>query len=329
MQKDVTTHALPAVMVLSLGLAAGGAHAQTPDFTAGTRNLSPVAALFALEPPVPRAADGVSLSLAAVSHSIGESEGNNVVLFDGETNVLSLTATRGVGANWRLALTLPYVWHDSGTLDSFIDDWHSWFGFPDGIRDEVPRDDLRFEYRRGGERVIDLTRNTRGIGDLRVAAGWSPPALSSRGLSLSLGAKLPTGDAAKLTGSGAVDISAALHWRRDEADRRWAFDASAGVALLGEADIDLGDQRRVAWLGHLGAAYRITDRLTLGGRAQFHAGPVADAPDPLSAASVIVVVGGAVAFGRDWRLDITVDEDLNVETAPDVVFRAALVRRFD
>lgn len=329
MQNDAITRALRAVMALSIGVAACGAKAETLDFTAGTRNLSPVAALFALEPPVPRAADGLALSLATASHSVGESEGNNVILFDGETNVLSLTATGSVGADWRIALTLPYVWHETGTLDGFIDDWHAWFGFPDGIRDDVPRDDLRFRYLRNGTPAVDLTRNTRGIGDVRLAAAWSPTALSSRGLSLALGAKLPTGDADKLTGSGAADVSAALHWQRDAPDRRWVFDASAGLAVLGEADIDLGDQRRVAWLGHFGAAYRVTDGFTLGARAQLATGPVADAPDPLSATSVIVVVGGALQLGRNWRLDIAVDEDLNVETAPDVVFRVALARRFD
>lgn len=317
------------IAAAALGLAAPGAQAETLDFTTLTRNLSPVAGLFALEPPVPRAGDGVTLSLATASHSVGESEGSNIVLFDGETNVLSLTATTRIGSDWRLAVTLPYVWHDSGTLDGFIDDWHSWFGFPDGIRDEVPRDDLRFDYTRDGQTVIGLTRNTRGVGDVRLAAGWAPAALSMRGLTLALGVKLPTGDADRLTGSGATDVSAALHWRSDGAGHRWAFDASAGVALLGEADIALGDQRRVAWLGHVGAAYRVTDGFTLGGRAQLHTGPVADGPDPLSAMSVIVVVGGQLEFGRHWRLGITVDEDLNVETAPDVVFRAALSRRFD
>lgn len=329
MQNDATRGALRAAIALTLGLFAFGSRAETLDFVAGTRNLSPVAGLFALEPPVPRAGDGIALSLATASHSVGESEGNDVVLFDGETTVLSLTATRSVGEDWRVALTLPCVWHETGSLDAFIDDWHAWFGFPDGIRDDVPRDDLRFRYLRAGTPAVDLTRNTRGVGDARLAAAWSPAALSSRGLSLALGLKLPTGSADRLTGSGAADVSAALHWQRGAPDRRWAFDASAGVAFLGDADIDLGNQRRVAWLGHFGAAYRVSDGFTLGARAQLHTGPVSDAPDPLSATSVIVVVGGALQLGSDWRLDIAVDEDLNVETAPDVVFRAGLVRRFD
>ncbi|MEO1596208.1 MAG: DUF3187 family protein [Pseudomonadota bacterium] len=321
-----------AACALLFGLCTVPARAQAEanlDFTAGTRNLSPVAGLFALEPPVPKQQDGMILSLSTVSHAIGESEGNNVVLFDGETNVLDAVGTFRLGDDWRVAITVPYIWHASGSLDPLIDDWHAFFGFPDGIRDDVPRDDLRFEYLRGGTPVVDLTRNTRGLGDVRLAASWSPAPLARHGLSLALGVKLPTGDAEDLTGSGSTDVSAALHWRRQAPTSRWLVEGSAGVAALGDADLALGDQRSTAWLGHVAVGYTVTPNVVLGTRLQLHSGPVADGPDPLSATSVLLTTGGSIAFNDDWRLDITFDEDINVETAPDIVFRFALSRRFD
>lgn len=320
------------VCALAIGLCASPSQAQDEanlDFTAGARNLSPVAALFALEPPVPKTQDGVTVSLSTASHSVGESEGNNIVLFDGETNVLDAVGTFSIGDDWRVAITVPYIWHATGSLDPLIDGWHQFFGFPDGIRDDVPRDDLQFEYLRGGTPVVDLTRNTRGLGDVRLAASWSPETLARHGLSLAVGVKLPTGDADDLTGSGSTDVSAVLHWRRQAPTSRWLVEGSAGVAALGDADLALGDQRSTAWLGHVAVGYTVTPRLTLGTRLQLHSGPVADGPDPLSATSVLLTTGGSIAFNDDWRLDITFDEDINVETAPDIVFRFALSRRFN
>ncbi|MEM9323824.1 MAG: DUF3187 family protein [Pseudomonadota bacterium] len=317
---------------LLLGLCATPSQAQgeaTLDFTAGVRNLSPIAALFALEPPVLREQDGLVVSLSTASHAVGESEGNNVLLIDGETNVLDLVATFSLGADWRVAVTVPYVWHATGSLDPLIDDWHRFFGLPDGIRDEIPRDDLRFEYLRDGLPVVDLTRNSRDLGDVRLAASWAPEALARHGLSLALGVKLPTGDAETLTGSGGTDVSAVLHWRRQTPTSRWLLEGSAGVAALGDADLALGDQTDTAWLGHVAVGYTVSPKLVLGTRLQLHTGPVADGPDPLSDTSVMLTTGGSITLNDDWRLDITFDEDINVDSAPDIVFRFALSRRFD
>ena len=314
---------------LLLAALAGRAQADSLDFSAGVRNLSPVAGLFAVAPPLPPGDDGVTATLATASHSVGESAGAAAVLFDGETSEVSITVARALGAHWRVSATLPYLWHSGGTLDGFIDDWHAFFGFPDGIRDEVPRDQLRFQYRDDGSQVVDLTRNRHGPGDVRFAARWSPPTLASRDLALAFGVKLPTGSASRLTGSGATDVSAALHWQRERAGSRWSLDASAGLALLGDADLALPDQRRTVWIGHFGAAWRVSERLALGARLQAHQGLVGDAPAPLSDVSVIITTGGSLQLGDRWRLDIAVDEDVNVETAPDVVLRVGLARRFD
>lgn len=329
MQNGIDGRGAGVTALLSLALLATAGRADTLDFANGVRNLSPVAGLFGLAPPLPDGDDGIAVRLATASHSIGESEGNDAVLFDGETTELSVTATWSPGAEWRFSATLPYLWHSAGALDGFIDDWHAFFGFPDGIRDDVPRNQLRFQYRADGQSVIDLTRNRHGPGDARVAARWSPRRLAAHGLAVAVGVKLPTGSASRLTGSGATDVSAVLNWQRDRPDARWALDASAGVSRLGDADIALPGQRRTVWIGHFGAGYRVSDRFVLGARLQAHQGLVRDAPDPLNDASIIITTGGSLALGDAWRLDITVDEDLNVETAPDVVLRLGLARRFD
>ena len=91
--------------------------------------------------------DAWSMLLLTASHSIADQTAAEALILDGETTRLELSYRRAVSERLELGLELPYLWHESGSLDSVIDDWHGFFGFPDGARASRPRDVLEFFYR--------------------------------------------------------------------------------------------------------------------------------------------------------------------------------------
>ena len=134
-----------------------------PDF-----NLSPLISTIGL----PNAQHGADLverghtrwrsSIVTASHSTEDTDGNESLLFDGETTVASLGFDYGLRDRLQIGVELPYVLHESGGLDSFIDSWHDWFGLPDGIRTQIGQDQLNFIYQVDGNDLLNFGNNRAG-----------------------------------------------------------------------------------------------------------------------------------------------------------------------
>ena len=64
-----------------------------------------------------------------------------------------------------------------GELDTLIEDWHDFFGLPQGDRDKNPRDQLNIEYQRDGVLEYSQTEDSSGLGDIALSrwlpAGWT------------------------------------------------------------------------------------------------------------------------------------------------------------
>ncbi|MEL6870293.1 MAG: DUF3187 family protein [Pseudomonadota bacterium] len=313
-----------ALRLICLLVVAGSAGAD--DFLAGERNRAPLSGLFLLNAVNVTADDSWRADWTTISHSARDQNADGAILFDGETSVLALTMNKRWSQRWSTSATLPYVWHSGGALDRFIDNWHNAFGLPDGIRNDRPRNALQFEFATPDDVVLARTQNTHGIGDMTLGARRSLGQPDSA-WSLLLGLKLPLGDAARLTGSGAMDATIALGWTNTTDDQRWQFTANAGVALLGDADIKLQRQRSNTAFAQFSVVRRVSERLRLGARIYTHGAPLAAGPDAVSATAVGLAVGGQLALGDEVALNITVGEDLSVEVLPDVSFRIGLTMR--
>ena len=118
-----------------------------------------------------------------------------------------------------------------GSLDGLIDDWHALFGLPDGIRDELPRDELRYAYVNAAGDAFDFRDGAGGLGDIRLSAGYRLRQDEGGSLSLRAAVELPTGDEGKLTGNGAADYSLGIAWERSpvQGSGRWSTHLVAGV----------------------------------------------------------------------------------------------------
>ncbi|MFC4311216.1 DUF3187 family protein [Steroidobacter flavus] len=287
------------------------------------RDQNPLLAGFGVPSTMPsRLTSGFAggLDLYWGSTAIMQSHGDEALLVDAETRearaILEGKLTDRVG--WRLQL--PYRYTGGGSLDSFIDSWHDTFGLPDGARSALPRDQIAIAYTRAGTRELNVTSSSSGLADIQAALGYELHSAPGSALTAWLDVKLPTGDADKLTGSGAADVSFVLAGQHSPLNSRWTVFGQAGVTYLGDGDLLPSDQQRsVVWSGMAGVSVLAWRGLSLKAQIDAHSAAYDSDLDFFSNA-VVLTVGGDYLFKSGWRLDLGVSEDIAVEHSPDVVF---------
>lgn len=138
------------------------------------------------------------------------SKGQTAYLVDGETMRLALWGAFGLGARLEAGFELPLYLHTGGFLDNTIESYHEHLGFGDGGRSAFAQDQfivayadpdgaLYMEGAPGGIRPGDLALTLRGS----LHQGRD----GRSALAATLGVELPTGDADRLEGNGAVDAA--------------------------------------------------------------------------------------------------------------------------
>jgi len=262
------------------------------------------------------------------SNYVRKNTTNENLLFDGETSRSTFVYSRGTGKGWEWGVQIPYISHDGGSLDSFIEDWHSTFGLPKGGRNTAPRNRLSYFYQRNGVTRLSLGNASSGIGDVRLTAGWQWPDVGKdTRLAIRSSLSLPTGDSDQLRGSGAME--AAL-WAIADRTRRW-FDypgsifGGGGLLLMGKGDVLADQQRRVAAFASMGAGVQVLPWMTLKLQADVNSSFYSDSElRQINATAVQLLMGGDVRLAKNVRLDVMVGEDLTVRASPDVVFHLAL-----
>jgi hypothetical protein len=263
------------------------------------------------------------------SHSTSEEFGDEELVLDGETTRLFLDLRYGVSNKLEIGIRLPYVWHESGSLDSLVKSWHNALGLPLGSRRDRVNNQLEFAYRDGAEPLFDYQHNSNGPGDVRLLAGWqltdSPNHLSA----LRFGLKLPTGDADDFHGSGGTDVSVGVagDWRQLFGLDRLNGYYRAHISYIGEPD-RLAD-RYEEFVGQLsaGAGYRLSGAVELRLQASGRSANYESNIEILGQSSAWVTFGARFNLSPAYVLDIAVAEDLKVRSAPDVSFLIALRMR--
>ncbi|MEX2125457.1 MAG: DUF3187 family protein [Woeseia sp.] len=269
------------------------------------------------------------VNLVTSSHSSMDTNGGESILLDGETNRIGITYRRGIGERLELGIEIPYVLHESGNLDSFIDQWHGMFGLPDGIRDERAKDQLLFSYEDSSRQLI-MNRNASGVGDVRLLAGWQLATRASGITALRFGIKLPTGDSERLLGSGGTDVSigiAADHaglWGGLWGVRKLDGFYRANATFLGRPDILAHRSNKVVGQVSAGLGYRVSARTSIALQALLRS-PVYDSGvASLGDVAAALTMGIRFRLSENYRLSLAVVEDVHVESLPDVTFVLSL-----
>jgi hypothetical protein len=289
------------------------------------RDQNPFLAGFGLPSAMPtRAAAGETrdwsgrLDLFWGSTALIQQSGPETLIVDAETREARLTLQAPLSERFAFQLQLPHRYTGAGNLDGFIDGWHDAFGLPDGARSDLPSDAINITYVRDQSSRLSVTSSASGLGDVQAALGYDVIAAQASALSAWLSVKLPTGDADKLTGSGATDISFILAGQRS-LDEDWSVFGQASVTWLGDGDLLPYRQRSAVWSGLAGLSGRVWRGLSLKAQIDAHTAAFDSDLDFLNEA-VVLTVGGDYTFASGWRMDIGVSEDIAVERSPDVVF---------
>lgn len=264
---------------------------------------------------------GISLT----SHFNGTDTTRESILLDGETARFAFQVRYGIDDTWDVAAEVPWVRHGGGFLDGFIINWHDFWGFGQRGRDDLPEDRIDYRYTRDGDTRLNIDSATGGLGDMVLSARRNLASGPGGAAVLHTQVKLPTGDAGKLTGSGAPDIGAGI-----ELGRRWHPDwyssFRAGAAYLGEGEVLPELQRNWAGYGGLDLVWRPVRSMAL--RAQFdaHTSPYSNSElKELSDWSGMLTAGGTWYISRALAVDLAVVENIpNANVASDVTFQVRL-----
>src|SRR5262249_52276508 len=150
-----------------------------------------------------------------------------------------------------------------------------------------------------------------GLADISADVGYQLHATASSALTAWLSVKLPTGDADKLTGSGAVDASLIVAGDHRLSDN-WSAYGQAAVTYLGDGDILPTQQRSVVWSGFAGIGWQVTHGLELKAQLDAHSAAFSDTAVDYLGDAVILTLGGDYHFSSGWRFNAGVSEDIAV-----------------
>lgn len=315
--------------ILPLALAAV-AQAATPE-PIESRNLSPLYASLGIPvlrsvPALQRGDWRVRYGLHWASHSVRVAGPDAGLELDGETRRHDLSLRMGVTERLVVEVNLPFVSHRAGELDSLIDDWHGFWGLPDGFRDDQPRDRLRFAYTARPGFALD--ESASGAGDAELGLSWRLLGREDARLAVFAQAKLATGDPDRFTGSGDRGLSAGVRATFPACVlEALACHAQLGVAEIGRIAYAPDADRRVAFAS-FALAWSLSGKVVLVGQLDAHGVVYDSRPLDGRGAPVWGTLGLRWSPGDAWTLDAGFSEDLAVGAAPDVTFMIGLSRGF-
>jgi len=273
-------------------------------------------------------------TLDHASNYVDEATAREAILLDGETTRLTLGGRYGLAKGWELGVAIPALVHGGGFLDDFLIDYHDLFGFPQGGRDQAPRNRLLYRYSRDGVEKLKIDSSGSGLGDVSLTAGYQLYHDANeypRAVALRASVKLPTGDSAALNGSGSTDAAV---WISASDDYRLPLGhatlyAAGGVMVMTKGDILPDERRDHVEFGTIGVGWNplswIAFKVQLDAHTPFY-------PDiglkPLAVNAAQLLMGGTLGLSERTTLDIAVSEDIATKTSPDVVFHFHLSTRF-
>ncbi|MFT5805284.1 MAG: hypothetical protein ACI9R8_002334 [Candidatus Paceibacteria bacterium] len=297
-----------------------------------TTNTSPISGLLGL----PSMRDAAVLAPRQYSLSLDGSLANNYSVasaaassfgqalnFDGETGTVRLTAALGLGHGWEVNVEIARVSHRGGELDSFIEDWHSTWGLPNGNRQQVAQDQLNYSYSDQFSTLF-LTQSRRDWGDSHIAVTKLLGASGSSQSSLRAGIKLGTGSLDSLTGSGAEDYYLSVQHSSDVLNGAVRWHAQLGYLYAGTIDVLQHVQRQHLWFTGVGVTWKVWRQVRLQAQLDSHAAPLHSSLRAVGTAPLLLSAGVNWSLPSGWSATVAFVEDLNVATAPDITLQFGL-----
>jgi hypothetical protein len=246
---------------------------------------------------------------------------------DAEVIEVRLHVERSVSSTVAVRAELPWKRTDGGTLDSFIEDWHSVLGLPSGSRRRLPRDQFLVEFLSDGTTQLRVDEDTSGLGDIPLAVGYQLQASDERALAAWLTVKVPVGESSDLTGSGAVDLAVSLSYQA-QVHENWELFGQLNAVRLGDGDLLPELQEDGAWSALAGATWRPWRMLDLTVQLGANSRVFDGDGTYLSGDAIVLTFGGRYRTQGGWQFDVGISEDIEAGASPDIGFNFAARRGF-
>jgi len=316
---------LSALLLFALGTALLAHPALAGPFA--TRNQNPLVAPFGLPGPLPArlpAGGPGRLDLVSDWGNMASIEGpeNNLVV-DAETFELRLGYERSLGRRFAVRVSLPWRSIGGGSLDGLAESWHDLLGLPNGNRDFLPRDQIRVSYAAGGDSLLEFDSSSSGLGDVTLAGGYQLHDSGRTAVATWLGVKLPSGDADRLTGSGATDVALSIA-AQSALTPRWQVFGQLDAIRLGRGDLLPDLQEEFAWSALAGVAWNAWRGLDLIVQLQSNSAVFDARSAGLSGSATVLTFGGRYRTRGGWAFDLGFSEDVDVGASPDFVIHLGL-----
>lgn len=230
--------------------------------------------------------------------------------------------------NWRLNTKIPLIFNQGGSLDGLIEDWHDFFGLPEGGRKSNPDDQLKIEYVSNGTTIFLQNEAHNDIGDIEVSLSYQFAGDEKKSTELSVGIELPTGSADTNSGNESTDIALWLSHRRTTTDLTSLYGLIA-YSRLGNGGQLANQLKSGTWVVQLGAEHAFTANVTGILQLDMHSALIKDSSLKALGNSLQMQVG--LQFNKlvkNHNLDLFFSEDISSGSAPDITFATRISSRF-
>ncbi|MCH7881049.1 MAG: DUF3187 family protein [Proteobacteria bacterium] len=333
LNKSYGDHWLPDILTLKIVCGVALLLALSPVSTGAaglsTRDQNPMFQAYYLPTNSPQTQDGWNFS-----HSVfitntfqTQAKGNEILVIDAENYRYDLSIAYQHKA-WRASATIPFFSTRSGMLDSFIEDWHDFFGFPQNGRNLVPNDQLNISYTQNGEVIYQQLRSSDGLGDIALSLSYALAGDDKGATEISFTVDLPAGSSADNTGNDVTDLALWLRKTRAVTTQSSLF-GLIGMSRLGKGG-QLADRlERQVWVAQFGLDHAFNSTVSGILQLDMHSRMVKNSALTALGNSIQVQLG--LTFKQlleNHDLSLFFSEDILVGSAPDITFGLQLSRRY-
>ena len=230
--------------------------------------------------------------------------------------------------NWRLATTLPLIFNDDGVFDGAIEDWHNFFGLPQGGRTSRPHNRFAINYTRNGQALFNQSQATNDIGDIAVSLSYTLENSAKNISTISIAIDVPTGSVANMSGNEAIDVALWLS-RASLLSRRSTFYGLFGISLPGKGGQLEALQTSLVWVGQVGFEHQIFPDWNAVLQFDAHSAFIDNSQLRALGNSFQVQIGLRVKqLFEDHDIELFFSEDILVGSAPDITIGFRLYRHY-
>lgn len=153
---------------------------------------------------------------------------------------LAIRTEYGILPDLQIGIEIPLVNMWGGFLDAFIQDFHNFFGLPNGGRDQVPNNQFHYTFAAGGRQRFNFPSTRLGLGDivLKVKGQLTGEDDDLPAIAWFSELKFPTGKQSRGWGSGAPDFGFGMamdfNWKRLHGYFNWGYYALGGNSYFDE-----------------------------------------------------------------------------------------------